>query len=332
MTTESPPFVVGRGPLNAAADAVLDGAVVAPAPVISVAVSGSGVVECLQGLLTNDVGAAGTNGFVYGAVLTPKGMIVCDLYVARHGDTTHLFAPAHGREALFDLFKRSLPPRLARTEDVSDAVTVLRLAGPRSHDVARRAGVTIPERGQTAVTKLAGVTCLVARPSVDMPFALQLSTDTERGQVVTDALAGAGAAAGPAEALELARVLAGFPRLGAEIDHKTLPQEVRYEDIDGVSFTKGCYTGQETVARVHFRGHTNRWLAGLQWEDTPDFSRGDVTAERKPVGRVTSAVHLDRLNVFIGLAVVRREIRPGHVLTASGAPATAVALPFSLAA
>ena len=67
----------------------------------------------------------------------------------------------------------------------------------------------------------------------------------------------------------------GWPALGVEIDERTLPQEVRYDEIGGVSYTKGCYTGQETVARLHFRGHTNRELRGLRWTD--------AGAARRPV-------------------------------------------------
>src|SRR5258708_9948328 len=85
--------------------------------------------------------------------------------------------------------------------------------------------------------------------------------------------------------LELGRILAGWPRLGAEIDQKTLPQEVRYDDINGVSYTKGCYTGQETVSRLHFRGHTNRHLGGLLWQAAPDLERPEIPHHRKPIVR-----------------------------------------------
>ena len=89
---------------------------------------------------------------------------------------------------------------------------------------------------------------------------------------------GAGATGGTSEDREAARILAGWPRLGAEIEERTLPQEVRYDEIGGVSYTKGCYTGQETVARLHFRGHTNRELRGLA---------GRRDARRSGTGSVT---------------------------------------------
>src|SRR5204863_149594 len=79
-----------------------------------------------------------------------------------------------------------------------------------------------------------------------------------QGERLAGRLAAAGAVEAEPAMLELARILAGWPRLGAEVDDKTIPQEVRFDEIGGVSYTKGCYTGQETVARLHFRGHANR--------------------------------------------------------------------------
>ncbi|HVJ99486.1 MAG TPA: hypothetical protein VM365_01435, partial [Gemmatimonadales bacterium] len=104
------------------------------------------------------------------------------------------------------------------------------------------------------------------------------------------------------------------------------PQEVRYDEIGGVSYTKGCYTGQETVARLHFRGHTNRELRGLAWREpgAPD-GRG-VLAGDKEVGTVRSTLTVDGRT--LGLAIVRREIEPGTDVVAGGREARVVQLPF----
>ena len=119
-----------------------------------------------------------------------------------------------------------------------------------------------------------------------------------------------GRCAGDENDLHAARILAGWPALGAEIDERTLPQEVRYDEIGGVSYTKGCYTGQETVARLHFRGHTNRELRGLRWRG-PGRSR---RPGRRCGGARRSARCAPRSAVdgrAIGLAIVRREVGPG---------------------
>ncbi|MBP9200424.1 MAG: hypothetical protein KBF47_10475, partial [Gemmatimonadales bacterium] len=128
---------------------------------------------------------------------------------------------------------------------------------------------------------------------------------------------------------EAARVLAGWPLLGAEIQDKTLPQEVRYDEIGGVSYTKGCYTGQETVARLHFRGHANRELRGLVWDGTPLLEDALVRGvDGKEVGQVSSVLDLDAMS--LGLAVIRREVTPGATITAGNRAARVVALPFDL--
>jgi len=131
----------------------------------------------------------------------------------------------------------------------------------------------------------------------------------------------------------------GWPRLGAEVDEKTIPQEVRYDAISGVSYTKGCYTGQETVARLHFRGHANRQLCGLLFDAEPPAAPADgwsgVTHLDRDVGRVTSVAFVPESGVagggrWIGLALIRREVTPGAVVRAAGRDARVVELPFSV--
>jgi len=147
----------------------------------------------------------------------------------------------------------------------------------------------------------------------------------------------AGAHTATPEALELARILAGWPRLASEVDEKTIPQEVRFDEIGGVSYTKGCYTGQETVSRLHFRGHPNRHLRGLLVETdppaTPASGWSAVTHEERDVGRVSSIAWLPDgggsvLGRWIGLAIVRREVPLGAIVRAAGREARVVGLPF----
>src|ERR1051325_7798491 len=110
---------------------------------------------------------------------------------------------------------------------------------------------------------------LTARATESAPFALQVTMPVAQRERLVGRLTDAGAIEAEPAMLELARILAGWPRLGAEVDEKTIPQEVRFDEIGGVSYTKGCYTGQETVARLHFRGHANRALRGLLFNSEP---------------------------------------------------------------
>jgi len=267
---------------------------------------------------------------VYGAVLTPKGMIVSDLWCARTGSEASLSVPLSGLDAFKGIVQRSFPPRIAQVHYGSaEAVRIIRLAGPAALDVGIAAGFDFPEPGRVAGPKTeAAIT--VARPPGAAPFVAEFVVPTDQVPSVLGELRSAGGVVAGPGVLELARILAGWPRLGAEIDDKTLPQEVRFDEINGVSYTKGCYTGQETVARVHFRGHPNRWLAGVVWRDTPDLDESEVRQDNRAVGRVTSVAWLAPIEQYVGLAVLRREVDRTELLTAAGAPARVVELPFKL--
>ena len=330
---DRPPHVSVVGPQDLSprvVEALTDGAVMANAHTAVLSLTGSGTIICMQGMLTTDVEASGPHGFLYGAALTPKGMVVTDMWLARQNEGMQLFVPTEGKEALLEIFRRSLPPRLAQTEDRSETTTVLRLVGPDAAGLVRDAGVDVPDPGQSAVGECGGYSCTVARPGFEQPFGLQIACDSDGAEAVADALLGVGVVRAEAAALEAVRVIAGWPRLGAEIGSRTLPQEVRLDDIGGVSYTKGCYTGQETVARLHFRGRANYWLAGLTWDAEPSSEVGEVHDKGKAVGRVSSIVWLPDPKQVIGLAVIRREVSDDTIVTASGAPARVSTLPFIL--
>jgi len=127
------------------------------------------------------------------------------------------------------------------------------------------------------------------------------------------------------EAAECARIESGRPRLGLDMDAETMPQEAGINER-AVSFSKGCYVGQETVARLHYRGKPNRHLRGLRLSEPAE--RGtDIVLGEKVVGRLGSVCVSPRLGP-IALALVRREAAPGDTVQVGGADAEVVALPF----
>lgn len=327
----SPPVPVIVGPDALAPEheaAVMRGAALLDGARRVIAVTGPGAVTCLQGVLTNDVERHGDRGFVYGALLTTKGMIVTDLWVARATGEILAIVPANGADAALETFHRYFPPRLARTSDRSEEVGVTELLGPRVVGLLQDGGTVLPAAGSAATTVIGDVEALAARPAQEAPFALLLVSRRADTPALHAALEHAGMLRVPADAGDLARVLAGWPRLGAEIGEKTLPQEVRYDEIDGVSYTKGCYTGQETVARVHFRGHANRWLAALVWPEAPQPGDATIREGGTIVGRVTSVVWSGAWNMWLGLALVRRHIASGAMVDACGAEARVLHLPL----
>ena len=315
--------------------ALYTGAVLSRADAALLTLTGPGALTCAQGLLTNDLEQAGDGAFVYGALLTPKGMIVVDAWAARLGATVGFTVPGDGRDRALAIFTRSVPPRLARLHDVAD-VAIYRLAGPRAFAVAVAAGLEVPPAPGRVLQHAGDV--LTARATEPAPFALQVTMPAAQGELLAGRLAAAGAMEAEPAMLELARILAGWPRLGAEVDEKTIPQEVRFDEIGGVSYTKGCYTGQETVARLHFRGHANRQLRGLLFDPEPPAAPAQgwtaVMHLDREVGRVTSLAFVPESGVsgagrWIGLAVIRREVAPGAMVRAAGRDARVVDLPFA---
>ena len=128
------------------------------------------------------------------------------------------------------------------------------------------------------------------------------------------------------EAAECLRIESGRPRLGYDMDAETMPQEAGINER-AVSFTKGCYVGQETVARLHYRGKPNRHLRGLRLSEPVE--RGtEILLGEKVVGRVGSTCVSPSLGP-IALALVRREAEPGDTVTVNGATAEVVGLPFA---
>jgi folate-binding protein YgfZ len=126
---------------------------------------------------------------------------------------------------------------------------------------------------------------------------------------------------------ELARIEAGMPRFGHEFDASSMPAEAGLE-TRAISFTKGCYPGQEPVARLHYRGHANRGVRGVRFDGGLASPGADVSVDGAGVGRITSAIESPRFGP-IGLAILRREVDEGARGDAGGVPLTVVPLPFA---
>ncbi len=318
-------------------DRLRAGAIVATADVAVLDLTGPGAVACFQGLLTGDIEKPGDGAFVYGALLTPKGMIIVDGWAARLGARVRFTVPAEGRERAAAIFQHSVPPRLARTVDRSADFAVLRLAGAHAVAILGASGLPAPPHvGHAVEATLEDMPFEIARASDQAPFVFQITAPAQYQAAVVARLIRGGAVVADAAALELARILTGWPRLASEVDEKTIPQEVGYDEIGGVSYTKGCYTGQETVSRLHFRGHANRQLRGLLFEidspAPPAEGWSAVTEDEREVGRVTSIAWVAGADRWIGLAVLRREVPVGAVVRAAGREARVVTLPFDLPA
>ena len=279
--------------------------------------SGSKAGEALGGLVSNDVESLAPGTGCYAAALTPKGRIIADVRVMRREDDYLVDVASRATSGWAEMVRKFVNPRLAKYADVTDATGCVGLYGPRSAGVlARMSGIELGvlsamQPYQHLERNVAGLSARIIR-SPD--FGL-VGFDMVAASGDADALFGAsitagGRAAGLAAA-DIARVEAGRPEWGIDMDEATIPQEANLESLHAISFTKGCYTGQEVVARVHFRGHVNRNLRGLT-ADHPIPPRALVaSADRTEVGDVRSSVVSPRLGP-IALAMVRREVAIGE--------------------
>ena len=308
--------------------ALRSGAILVPDAPGLFRVEGPGALTCLQGLLTNDLAAPGDGSLVYGAMLTPKGMIVFDAWVLREPEAFTIVTGGSARAGAVELFRRVLPPRLARVTDLTD-----------THRVAWLLGAAAPERLARVIDAPISAPAKLLRAGPDhgvlaaggtatAPFTALVVAPVEDCERIAAQFAGGRASVGDDQDLAVAGILAGWPALGREIDEKTLPQEVRFDEIGGVSYTKGCYTGQETVARIHFRGRVNRSLRGLAVEGPEPLQDRTLMLAGKDIGQARSAFSLD--DRVLALGMVRREVEMGHVFTVGGRTATVVQLPFEM--
>jgi folate-binding protein YgfZ len=291
--------------------------------------SGAKAAETLTGLVTNDVLALGPGHGQFAAMLTPKGKIIADITIYRTEDALLVDVPSRATAGFADTIKKYVNPRVTPYADETATTSDVGAYGVRAaHIVGQAVGVPAeslmasPAHGSVVLESL-----LVVRvPTLGLDGFAVLAPSTER-EAIWQRLLAAGAVAGSTGVWDVARVENGSPEWGVDIDETTIPQEAGFDELGAISYTKGCYTGQETVARIHFRGHVNRHLRGLRMANDAPPAATLVDASGKPVGDVRSTVRSPRLGP-IALAMVRREIEVGATILAGDMPVTVTALPF----
>lgn len=287
------------------------------------ALRGRDAASFLQGQVTNDVEGLEDGDGCYAAFLTPKGKMLGDLRVLATDDELLLDTERVALQALFNMIRRFSIGYDAELHKRTLERGLLSLIGPGADRIAAAGELPATEHSHRPIA-VEGIEARAIRTESGIDL-LCLAAETESLRV---ALADRGAVPVAVQAAECVRIEQGRPRYGVDLDETVIPQEAGLNER-AVSFTKGCYVGQETVARLHYRGKPNRHLRGLRLS-SPYPPGTELQLGDRMVGRLTSVAESPRFGP-IGLALVRREAAPGAILVPGEADGTAqvVELPFT---
>ena len=289
----------------------------------------------LQGLLTNDIAALGPGSGCYAAYLTPQGRMISDLYVYELGDLMLITIPGEMKDAVLAKFDQFLFGEDVRLGDVTAAFAQIAVVGPSAVDVVaslldspdREALGALAEHGNLRATIQEQPAIVVRVADTGVP-GYDLFVDAALAEGLRASLGARGVPGASAGDADVMRIEAGIPLFGRDMTADTIPLEAAIESR-AISFTKGCYVGQEVIVRVLHRGHGRvaRRLVGIVFEDAgalpPD---GAVVASGgREVGVVTSAVFSPAIGKAIALGYVHRDF------TASGTRVEAAGLAGSVA-
>lgn len=298
-------------------------------------ITGADRVNFLHGFCTADIKKLPPGHGCEAFVTNHQGKAAGHVQIFAEPDRLVVTGAAGQAERLIPHLDRFVISERVEFQDVSSSRVHLLLAGPQAGDVLTHCGIQPPaERLQHSAVNLAGYEVSLRR--VDYLAALPafvLSIATEAKEAVIKALVAAGAQQGDpmnsALAWEMARVEAGYPLYGQDITEDNLPQEVA-RDAQAINFNKGCYLGQETIARLDALGHVNRVLTGLKIIGEKELDRGEtILLGEKKIAQITSWVMSPKLQAPLALAYVRTlHATPGKRLAFPGGEAEVVKLPL----
>ena len=305
-----------------------DAAIGAIAPRQQIAVGGPDRATYLQGLLTNDIPALLPGSGCYSAWLTPQGRMLTDMHVLESDGMILLDVPAETAEATRDRLEQFIFTENVQVQLLAGSLTGVWIHGPKAPALVGRVLLDPPDLGPSERTGPTGwrdyqharatfrdQPVSVARiDQLGVPgFCIHLEPTRERELI--DALVDAGAREVSAEAIEAARIEAGYPVFGVDMTDDTIPLEAGIEDR-AISMSKGCYVGQEVIIRVLHRGHGRvaRKLVTLRIDGAVPTRAARLFAADRDIGFVTSAAASPRLGT-IALAYVHRDfLAPGTAI------------------
>jgi folate-binding protein YgfZ len=299
-------------------------------------VSGSEAVTFLNGLITNDMKTLALNSWMPAAFANVQGRLLAAVRILHREDGYLIDTEKVTREKVVRLLERFTLAGDFRVADISDQTVSLSIQGQKAADVmGDMFGDEIRACGRHEVgpAQFDDLTVSVIRATHTGEDGFDLFIDADAAGRLSDALIATGAVLIDDSVAETLRIEAGIPRYGLDMDETTIVTETNLDDA--VSFSKGCYLGQEIIVRIRHRGHVAKKLCGIILDGGVTVEPGArvVSADAKEIGRVTSTTFSPRLERVIALGYVKYDyLAPGtHVLLDSGAnklTASVAELPF----
>jgi folate-binding protein YgfZ len=257
-----------------------------------IAITGGDRVRWLNGMISNNVRDLAPGHGVYAFLLNAQGRIQADLYTFNRDESLLVDIEQSQREKVLQLFDRYIIADDVEIADVSSKLTAVGLTGPESRNVLQKAGIAVPDLAHLQFADITwreiGITVL--RSGEEAKESWQVWVAPEHVAKLHDALIEAGAKPTGTAALNLFRISRGIPQFGVDIRERDLPQETG--QLRALSFTKGCYLGQEIVERIRSRGAVHRQFSAFAVEGTLPEPGTKIQTEEKEVGEVTSSAIL----------------------------------------
>jgi folate-binding protein YgfZ len=271
-------------------------------------ISGTESVMFLNGLITNDMKTLAVNSWMAAAFANVQGRLLAAVRIAHREDGFLLDTESATRETVITLLDRFTMAGDFRLQDLTDETAMFSVQGGSASEIISRvfgAEAASVERQKIVNAQFGDATVNVIRATHTAEDGFDLFVDAKNSSKVQEALTAGGVAPISNATFETLRIEAGVPRYGIDMDENNVVTETNLDDA--VSFTKGCYLGQEIIVRIKHRGHVAKKLSGVVLDDSNPVPRNSkiISSEGKEIGRVTSSTFSPRLDRAIALGYLK---------------------------
>lgn len=271
-------------------------------------VSGSEAVMFLNGLITNDMKTLAVNTWMTAAFANVQGRLLASVRIAHREDGFLIDTESATRETVITLLDRFTLAGDFRLQDLTDETAMYSVQGRRASEIISRvfgAEAASVEREKIVNAGFGDSTVNVIRATHTAEDGFDLFIEANNSSKLGDALMASGAAPISNATFETLRIEAGVPLYGIDMDENNVVTETNLDDA--VSFTKGCYLGQEIIVRIKHRGHVAKKLSGVVLDDSTPVPRNSkiISSEGKEIGRVTSSTFSPRLDRAVALGYLK---------------------------